>query len=89
MNYNELSKIPNPLDKMNITNNMIGSAYFDKVSPIDNFSRLGNYINNLKTLYPHITEKELDDMFKEFKQEVEKQHKMEEAARLARRIDAS
>jgi hypothetical protein len=74
MNYNELS--PNPLDKMNITNNMIGSAYFDKVSPIDNFSRLGNYINNLKTLYPHITEKELDDMIDTFKVDLKKQVKL-------------
>jgi hypothetical protein len=47
------------------------------------------YLSNLKKLYPNITEKELDDMFKNFKEEVEKQGKMEEAARLARRIDAS
>jgi hypothetical protein len=45
------------------------------------------YLSNLKKVYPNITEKELDDMFNNFKQEVEKQDKMEEAARLARRID--
>jgi hypothetical protein len=47
------------------------------------------YLSNLKKVYPNITEKELDDMFKEFKLEVEKQDKMEETVRLARRIDAS
>jgi vacuolar-type H+-ATPase catalytic subunit A/Vma1 len=45
------------------------------------------YLSNLKKLYPNITEKELDDMFKNFKQEVEKQEVMEEVARLARMID--
>ena len=45
------------------------------------------YLSNLKKVYPNITEKELDDMFKEFKQDVEKQDKIEEVARLARRID--
>ena len=47
------------------------------------------YLSNLKKVYPNITEKELDDMFNNFKQEVEKQDKIEEVARLARRIDAS
>ena len=80
MNYKELSKIPNALDIMNITNTMAGCSHFDSVSPIEGFSRLELYINNLKKLYPNITEEELNKMVEEFEADMEAQNRKIEPA---------
>lgn len=87
MNYKELSKIPNALDKMNITNTMVGCIYYDRVSPVEGFNRLDSYINNLKKLYPDITEKELDDMINTFKEDMKKQVKFDMEAQANRKIE--
>ena len=61
------------LDILNITNTMAGAAYYDNVSPLEGFSRLELYINNLNKLYPNITEEELNKMVEAFKANMEKQ----------------
>jgi uncharacterized protein YicC (UPF0701 family) len=73
MNYEELIRIPNALDILNITRNMEGCAHFDKVSPLNNFNRLQSYINNLKKLYPNIAETELNKMIEDFEADMAKQ----------------
>lgn len=73
MNYQELSKEPNALDIMNITHTMAGCSHFDSVSRIEGFNRLRSYINNLKTLYPNITEKQLNNIIEEFEADMERQ----------------
>ena len=66
MNYEELSRIPNALDILNIMRTMKGAAEAGT-------THLELYINNLKKLYPNIEEAELNKIVEEFKADMAKQ----------------